>query len=232
MRAAIYYTPGSATDLARLAATWLGRDAFTGEVARAADPWRDARVAEPARYGFHATLKAPFRLAAGTTLDGLSEALAAFCAARAGLMIRRLVIGRLGGFLALVPAAPEPALGALEAEVVRAFEPFRAPLTAEEVALRHPTRLTARQRAYLERWGYPFVLDEFRFHMTLTGSLADEDAPAAERALADHFGAVLDRPLLLEGVGLFVEGEAGVPFRVHAFHLFGANPPRAPEVAS
>ncbi len=226
MRVAIYATPAPESALARLAAAWLGRDAFTGAATRAPDPRRDPLVAEPARYGFHATLKAPFRLKDDGDLDALVDRLGAFCAGRPRPMIGNLVLSRLGAFFAIVPAEAEPALAALEAEVLDAFEPFRAPLTEAEIAARRPDRLNARQLSHLRRWGYPFVLDEFRFHMTVTGSVP-ESAEDPSRDLDAHFAAVLGRPLPLDGLGLFVEPTPGAPFRVHAFHPLG--PATAPQ---
>ena len=236
MRAAIFYTPAPGSALAELAAGWLGRDAFTGAAA-SQDPKRVPIVAEPARYGFHATLKAPFRLAVGADIATVAGRLQAFCAERAAPTIRRLTLAQLGPFFALVPAEPEPAkpepaLATLEADALRAFEPYRAPLDAGEIARRRPDRLTLRQLEHLHRWGYPFVLDAFRFHMTLTGSL-HEGQQAVRRNLEAHFADVLGRPLTLDGLGLFVEPEPGAPFRVHAYHPFGppsifpAAPPSA-----
>lgn len=228
MRAAVYATPAPGSDLARLAGLWLGRDAFTGAATRSSDPIRDPVVAEPARYGFHATLRAPFRPNHDGSLDALSGRLAAFCAARPAPVIRTLTLAQLGTFLALVPGEPEPALHRLEAEVLDAFEPFRAPLLADELARRRPEQLSERQRQHLERWGYPFVLDEYRFHMTLTGSLSGP-VDAIRHDLEQHFAPVLGRPLAIDGLGLFVEPAPGEAFRVHAFYPLGpvAVPPPA-----
>lgn len=227
MRVAVYAAPAPDSALGRLAAAWLGRDAFTGEPTRVADPVRDPLVAEPARYGFHATLRAPFRPKPGTGLDALSARLGAFCAGRQAPVIRALTLARLGAFFALVPGEAEPELQALEGEVLDAFEAFRAPLSDAEVARRRPERLSARQREHLEAWGYPFVRDEFRFHLTLTGPVPGP-ADDIRRALAAHFAPVLDRPLPLDGLGLFVEPEADAPFRVHSFHSFGSPAARQP----
>ncbi len=223
MRVAVYYTPAPGSALNHLASTWLGRDAFSGRT-RQIDPARGALVAEAARYGFHATLRAPFRPTPVSTLGSLSDRLAAFSTGQAAPVIGRLVLGRLGDFFALVPAAPEPALHALEGHVLDAFEPFRRPLTADERARRRPERLSPRQRDHLDAWGYPFVRDEFRFHMTLTGPVPGP-ADDLRDGLAAHFAAVLDRPLPLDGLGLFVEPGPGAPFRVESFHPFG--PPAA-----
>ena len=227
MRAAVYYTPAPDGALARLAAAWLGRDAFTGTPSRPADAARDPLVAEPARYGFHATLRAPFRPKPEVDLATLTDRLGALCAGRDAPVIGRLVLARLGDFFALVPAVPEPGIAALEAEVLEVFEPYRAPLAPDEVARRRPERLSERQCRSLDRWGYPFVRDDFRFHMTLTGPVPGP-AEALRADLARHFAAVLDRPLPLDGLGLFVEPAPGAPFRVHSFHPFGAAVPVQP----
>lgn len=224
MRAAVYATPAPESPLNRLAASWLGRDAFTGRPTRPADPARDPLVAEPARYGFHATLRAPFRPRPEVDLGALTDRLGALCAGRPAPVIGRLALLRLGDVFALGPEAPEPAIAALEAEVLSAFEPYRAPPTAEEIARRRPERLTARQREQLDRWGYPFVRDDFRCHMTLTGPVPGL-AEALRAGLEAHFAALLGRPLPLDGLGLFVEPAPGAPFRVHSFHPFRAAAP-------
>lgn len=230
MRAAVYAAPAPGSTLARLAADWLGRDAFTGEATRPPDPRRDPLIADAARYGFHATLRAPFRPRHGDDPAPLAERLATLCVGRPAPVIRSLALGRLGAFFALVPAAPEPALAALEADVLHAFELFRAPLTPDERARRRPEQLAPRERELLDVWGYPFVLDAFRFHMTLTGPVPDAAADGLEAEMARHFAPVLGRPLRIDGAGLFVEPAPGAPFRVHSFHPFG--PPAALDPAT
>ncbi|WP_279479792.1 DUF1045 domain-containing protein [Aureimonas sp. SK2] len=214
MRAAIYFTPPRDAELTRLAAQWLGRDSFTRDAAMPGDPL----VTEPARYGFHATMKPPFRLAEGRTLNELDAALAAFCSRTRATEIRKLALRRIGRFFALVPDGSEPDLAALADETVRRFEPFRAPLTEAETARRAPERLTERQRALLAQWGYPYVFEEFRFHMTLTGPVADEEAEVVEARLTERFAPVICRALPIDGLALFVEDAPGMAFRVHALH--------------
>src|SRR6516165_8839808 len=108
MRFAIYYTPPADHPLTTAVALWLGRDAFTG---RPQPTPPDATVdvgtitAEPRRYGFHATMKAPFRLPRDRGLAELDRVLAAFCAAIAPVKAMQLKIERLGSFFALTPAS-------------------------------------------------------------------------------------------------------------------------------
>ena len=224
MRAAIYFTPPAGAPLTRLAADWLGRDAFDGTATRPLDAERAAMVAEPARYGFHATMKAPFRLADDATLAALDEALADFCAAQSAPTIARLSLRRIAHFFALVPDETEPALDRLAGDCVRAFEPFRAPLSTREWERRRPETLTTRQRRHLEDWGYPHVFEDFRFHMTLTGRVPDEAAAPIQATLAQHFEPVLGQPLPVDGLALFVESEPGGPFTIHSRHSLRSQP--------
>lgn len=176
-RYAIYYVPPAQSQLYRLGASVLGYDSYRAE--RVSFPpgldhadWPEI-TAEPRRYGFHATLKAPFHLAAGTDEDGLLSELAEFARTHGRFTGGRLSVQELGGFIALVPEPPSPALHALADACVRHFERFRAPLVDNDRARRLESKLSSRQIEYLDRWGYPFVFDDYRFHMTLTGALPD-----------------------------------------------------------
>ncbi|MCX8995640.1 DUF1045 domain-containing protein [Rhizobiaceae bacterium BDR2-2] len=223
MRYALYFTPAQDDPLTVAAARWLGRDAFSGglvaqgeEAPLSLETLREA-TAEPRRYGFHATLKAPFALADGASPAGLIDAMAAFAAETRIFDIPALSLGRIGAFFALVPGAPCPPLREFAADCVRRFEPFRAPLAEADIARRRPERLTPAQREHLAVWGYPYVMDEFRFHMTLSGPLEPALADAVEPVLKSRFAGFLGKPLPVSGLALFVEPERGAPFTVHTW---------------
>jgi len=220
MRVAIYHTPAQDDPLTRRAALWLGRDAFDGCATRAADPAIDPLVSDPARYGFHATLKAPFRLADGRSLAELDAALKAFAQEQEPVALGPLALARIGSFLALAPTGPVHGLSGLETGIRTHFEPFRAQLTEAEIARRRPDLLTASQRANLDRWGYPHVGADFRFHMTLSNALDATALAEAERRIRADFADLLPRPLTIDAVALFIEPDAGAPFHVHARHPF------------
>ena len=222
MRAAIYFTPPAGAALTRAAALWLGRDAFVGDATRPPDAALDPIVAEPARYGFHATMRAPFRIAEGFDLADVDERLARFAASRPKVTLPEMALRPLGPFFALVPAAPSEKLAALEADLLEAFDALRAPLTPAEIARRKPDRLSERQRAQLDRWGYPHVLEDFRFHMTLTGPVEPARTDAVAALLQERFGVFDGAPLAIDGLAVFIEPSPGETFRVHSLHPFGA----------
>lgn len=227
MRWALYFTPGAEAPLTRAAAAWLGRDAFGG----AALPvpgigGLDAGVmkdltAEPRRYGFHATLVAPFRPREGVREADILDCAARFAASRPAFEVPRLAVSRLDGFIALVPHPACAALDSLAADAVEAFNALRAPLSEVEILRRRPERLTPRQRAYLDAFGYPYVKEEFRFHMTLTGALDAGTADRLEPALAERFAPLLADPVPVSAVALFQEPVPGAPFIVHSLHRLG-----------
>lgn len=212
MRAALYSAPPADHPLTLCAAGWLGRDAWSGaavarETCDGFDPdTLEALTAEPRRYGFHATLKPPFRLAEGCSLDGLRSSLASFGRDRPPVLIPDLTLERIGAFFALTPGGGDPTdLQVLAADVVRDFDAFRAPPTAEEIARRRPERLTPRQREHLAAWGYPYVFDEFRFHMTLTGPVPEAQCETMDAVLRARFADFIGRPLMVDTICLFVE---------------------------
>jgi len=226
MRAAIYFTPAKDDPLTVRAAEWLGRDAFDDCVVRDPDPLIDELVCEPARYGFHATLKAPFRLADGTTLNDLDRELAAFAIRTQAFSLGRLTVTRPNRFFALTVQAALPQLFEVEEAVRTAFEPFRAPLTEQELARRQPQSLSERQQMNLSRWGYPYVGQDFRFHMTLTNAIGDEDEAArVEKRLHSQFDPVLEAPVVIGALALFVESRPGAPFYVHSRHPLQSGMP-------
>jgi putative phosphonate metabolism protein len=221
-RFAVYYAPRPGA-FALCANAWLGWDPTTGQTLGQPDvpgiPDPAAITADPRRYGFHGTIRAPFRLAKGVTPDTAAATVAALAARLAPVTCDGLRLENLHGFLALTPEGCEAALLDLGASVVEGTEPLRAPLTEEDIARRCPETLSSRQRDLLHRWGYPFVLEEFRFHLTLTDRLSDP-APVIA-ALSAHFAPVLPRPFVIEDLCLFGEDAAGRFHLLHRYALTG-----------
>ncbi len=222
-RYAIYYTPAPGP-LADFGAAWLGWDADAGRsVPHPQVPDLPAPVEEitatPRKYGLHATIKPPFRAAPDTSPDEIEAALAGFCAGRGPVVLDGLDLAQLGRFLALRPRGSETALNAMAAEAVRGLDAFRAPLTDPEIARRRAAGLSPAQDALLLRYGYPFVMEEFRFHITLTGKLPKAQARQTAKALAPHLAPLLPAPFTIDGLSLMGEDEAG-RFHVISRHAF------------
>lgn len=219
MRYAIFFTPPPATALSKFGAQVLGYDSNSGrDIDRPDHPLFAAGqdpdpMAAPRRYGFHATLKAPFRLKPGIEEDALFAVARDFARPRAPVDMGGLTVGALGGFIALQPKAPPPALGALANACVEAFEPCRAELTAAEMERRLSTPLTERQRSNLDSWGYPHVFEDFRFHMTLSGALDRTKREEYLEALAELYRPI-DEPVTIDAISICQQKDAQSNFKV------------------
>lgn len=226
-RYAVYFAPGRDSAFWRFGCAWLGRDPETDEQLHrpslsgpAAADWSDETVEAvtraPAGYGFHGTLKPPFRLADGQSLDGLRTSFDDFADGRRAFDCESVAVQPLGRFIAFRITSDAAAMNALAADVVAHFDGFRRPAAEAELAKRRAAGLSARQDALLVEWGYPYVFDEFRFHMTLTGSIGDdgkrERLASSLRSMAQAQGA--EGRLHVDGLALYEQPGTGRPFRL------------------
>lgn len=232
-RYAVYFVPVADSALYRFGAAVLGYDGYTGNdvdfldrlpMERAA--WHDA-TREPRRYGFHATLKAPFHLANGCDETALLDALQTFCRSIESASVFEPIVASLAGFIAIVPTAANPAIDRLAAACVTAFDRFRAPSSGPDRDRRR-IGLTARQADNLDRWGYPFVFDDFRLHLTLTGRLGADRHAVVLAYLQNRFAAVRGaRPVALDRIALLRQDRPDGRFLVIRHATIGAARERA-----
>ena len=218
-RYAIYYAPRPEEGLAAAGSQWLGRNAETGQ-SRPLKPvssFTAERLAEitaqPRFYGFHGTLKAPMALADGASERDLLAAVGNFAVSRRSVVVPSLTLAVLSDFMALAPSHPSAELQDLADSCVIEFDEFRQPAEEAELARRRAVGLSPRQDELLLRWGYPYVLEEWRFHLTLTGSIADGgERSAISDLLRRQFMAFIDRPLAVRDLCVFRQPAADRPF--------------------
>ena len=219
-RYAVYFAPAEATLLWQAGCRWLGRDPRSGAELLQPDveDWPAERIAQvtasPRMYGFHATLKPPFRLAEGHTPEQLGTAVQRLAARLQAFAVPQLSVASLDDFLALQPSAYDAKLGALADACVTELDSFRRPPSPEELSHRRAARFSPRQGELLAQFGYPYVLDQFRFHMTLTERLPRADANLLGPWLRDYLAAALAMPLRCEDLCLFVQDGPGEAFRL------------------
>jgi hypothetical protein len=219
-RYALYFTPPPGSRLARFGAAAMGYDCESAtEVALlplpGIDPIAQALAAvDPARYGFHATLMAPFYLHPGTSESALMARLQTFADRCVPVPLGHLSVGLIGGFVALARVGSQDAIVALAADCVTSFNDCRAPLSADDRKRRIASGLTPAQIELLDRWGYPYVLDEFRFHMTLAGPLSPSQRQPWRAALDEAFGRDGDEQATIDAISLVRQDERGARFRV------------------
>lgn len=142
-------------------------------------------------------------------MDSLLNAACVFARTLAPIDIPPLELAIIGKFIALTPTTQSAALDKLSAACVRAFEAFRVPLSDEQLENYKQNRLTVHQEQMLEHWGYPYVMEEFRFHISVTDRIDDpterDDVMTALETLA---ASVLGNPIVVRDFTVF--GQAGI----------------------
>jgi len=215
-RWAVYYSPPKGSLLWEIGCRWIGRDAESGrkyEAPIGIDPtmWKTV-TAIPAVYGLHATLKPPMAITDGIDSEALLLAVKELAQATPQFSTPPLALAWLDDFLILKPRCECARLSMLAASCVKELDRFRKPQTRQV-----PKTATARQKILNRRWGYPFVLDEFRFHITLTSKLTAEQRSVVKYAANEFFKPVLtNKPLPVDNICVFHQPEEGQDFYIKA----------------
>ena len=97
----------------------------------------------------------------------------------------------------------------------------RAPPDEAELARRRQAKLSPRQEANLARWGYPYVFEEWRFHVTLTRRLSPEEREVVLPAAEAHLRDALRHRRRVSAVCVFTQARPGAPFLIAERLPFG-----------
>ncbi len=220
-RCAVYFVPDIHSAWWRAGSEWLGRCAATGQpmaqpqLAGISPQEQWACTAEPRRYGWHATLKAPFKIMPGENLRSVMSVLRELAKTLPAFDLPALNVSTRDGFLALRPDGDLSQINRTAAACVRALHRFATPLDATDLVRRRQAPLTPEQDRLLMAWGYPYVFDQFQFHMSLTGRLdnmSDDVRIAWQQAAQAHFAHL--GVCRFDRLALFVEPERGAEIQM------------------
>ncbi len=217
-RFAVYFSPDDASELASFGAYALGRDATGNATAASQGDYPDDRVAsrlrsKPAHYGFHATLKAPFELSQLSNKSLLLEDVEALASNTRSISLHSLYPRALAGFMALtLKSDVNTSVSHLASHCVERLESHRATLSAADIARRQTGQLSDTQQHYLVKYGYPFVMSEFQFHMTLTDNLQDTTDTPYTLWLEELFKTRVPVTPELDRLAVFYQADRDTPF--------------------
>lgn len=214
-RYAVYYLPDADTPLQRFGDQWLGWSITDGEFTSPPDGGisstdRAKITSTPQKYGFHGTLKPPLKLKDEFGQNEFMNAARHIAAMHSPFTMPPLKLQLIGKFMALVPVEHSTSLHDLGAALVTGLDAFRKAPGEEEIARRMSAGLTPRQIELLGKWGYPYVLDEFRFHLTLTGRLEENQMPSLQKYLEDQLNPIIDQPIKVKDIAVVGQAENGM----------------------
>jgi len=221
-RYAIFYCPTG--DLASIGASWLGWDSATGEEVDHPEGIAldiAALTKTPRKYGLHATLKAPFYLTEDSTLSDVQATAEKFAASQSPLDIGPLALVYQNGFIGLRPSGPQTELRNFSADIVRRFDSHRAPLSQSDIARRRKSRLTPQQDAQMLDWGYPYIFDDFHFHLTLTGRVKPDQAERVIAAIQPMIAHTLPDPFAIDTITIAAQDSIGMFHQIQSYALTG-----------
>ncbi len=228
MRYGLYFSPAPSSTLWEIGCKWLGRDAqslrkyIQPEVAGISPAELFQLTNNPRRYGLHGTLKAPFRMQQTQSVQDLIKAVRIFCLARKTCVTPPLALHVIDNFFCLSPQQPSSQLNTLAADCVHQFMPFQAPATQDELIRRRTAGLSSQEEQNLIRWGYPYVMEQFRFHLTLSNKVVDANKRnLLQSSLMELFAGVLGKPLIIDAISIFVEPAPGDDFYLLGRYPFG-----------
>ena len=212
-RYSIYYVPDG--PLGKFGASWLGWDIQAREFVPLLHIENNkidlSKITEePRKYGFHGTLKAPFRLNSQKTEKELIADFEEFCRNQPSVCSEKLVLTIIGNFIALAPAKQSERISQLAQNCVTFFDHYRAPLNKKELARKQKKTLTSYQQEMLSRWGYPYVFKDFKFHLTLTGKISKTVADELMSFLARKINPVLEDRFRIRELVLARQEENGM----------------------
>ncbi|GGA28142.1 DUF1045 domain-containing protein [Dyella nitratireducens] len=215
MRYAVYFCPAAGSELEAFGREWLSTDAVPGVTSERLR----VLTSNVRRYGWHATLCAPFALAEQARYDDVRENVADI-AQRTQAFEFALHLDRLAGFLALRPSAGETPAWMLAERCVRRLNALRAPVT-DEAWQRKAVKLDAVERSLFRQFGYPYVLDRYRFHMTLCAPASEEEESALQAWLSPWVASL--PPARIDAMTICREAEPGQPFEQIERFPFGVG---------
>ncbi len=176
-RYAIYYAPSENSELDLFGKCLLGWDPYKGVETTKSDLSKlpsfkkfSSLVLTPKQYGFHGTIKAPFKLKNEYTYNDLENKVREISKQIHSFYFDQLIIKKLGNFIGLIPTN-NLKVNAVSNKFVEELDYLRDELSESEIKKRKPHKLTSNQKQMLFKWGYPYVFDEFKFHLTLTSKL-------------------------------------------------------------
>ncbi len=231
-RYAIYYAPPKESNLEEFGRYWFGWDPLNAKLINNKQRINylngfgiknlkniDKNVLIAKKYGFHGTLIPPFRLNKNYSTNLLFKKTEDIAKKFKKFKFYKFKLKKINNFYAFVQNKKNNNINKLSNRLVRELFKFRSPLTKKEIDRRNPSKLSKLQLNILYKWGYPYLMSEFSFHMTLASEVTGNKLYFELKKIEKNKEIILNEINNFDKIYIFGENQKGMFENLENFSL-------------
>ena len=231
-RYAIYYAPPKESSLEEFGRYWFGWDPLNAKLINNKHRINylnrfgiknliniDKNVLIPKKYGFHGTLIPPFKLNKNYSTNTLFKKTEDIAKKFKKFKFYKFKLKKINNFYAFVQNKKNNNINKLSNRLVRELFKFRSPLTKKEIDRRNPSKLSKLQLNILYKWGYPYIMSEFNFHMTLASEVTGNKLYFELKKIEKNKEIILNEINNFDKIYIFGENQKGMFENLENFSL-------------
>ena len=231
-RYAIYYAPPKESSLEEFGRYWFGWDPLNAKLINNKHRINylnrfgiknliniDKNVLIPKKYGFHGTLIPPFKLNKNYSTNTLFKKTEEIAKKFKKFKFYKFKLKKINNFYAFVQNKKNNNINKLSNRLVRELFKFRSPLTKKEIDRRNPSKLSKLQLSILYKWGYPYLMSEFNFHMTLASEVTGNKLYSELKKIEKNKEIILNEINNFDKIYIFGENQKGMFENLENFSL-------------
>ena len=231
-RYAIYYAPPKESSLEEFGRYWFGWDPLNAKLINNKQRINylngfgiknlkniDKNVLIAKKYGFHGTLIPPFKLNKNYSTNTLFKKTEEIAKKLKKFKFYKFKLKKINNFYAFVQNKKNNNINKLSNRLVRELFKFRSPLTKKEIDRRNPSKLSKLQLNILYKWGYPYLMSEFNFHMTLASEVTGNKLYLELKKIERNKEIILNEINNFDKIYIFGENQKGMFENLENFSL-------------
>ena len=231
-RYAIYYAPPKESSLEEFGRYWFGWDPLNAKLINNKHRINylnrfgiknliniDKNVLIPKKYGFHGTLIPPFKLNKNYSTNTLFKKTEEIAKKFKKFKFYKFKLKKMNNFYAFVQNKKNNNINKLSNRLVRELFKFRSPLSKKEIDRRNPSKLSKLQLNILYKWGYPYIMSEFNFHMTLASEVTGNKLYFELKKIEKNKEIILNEINNFDKIYIFGENQKGMFENLENFSL-------------
>ena len=231
-RYAIYYAPPKESSLEEFGRYWFGWDPLNAKLINNKQRINylnrfgiknlkniDKNVLIAKKYGFHGTLIPPFKLNKNYSTNKLFKKTDEIAKKFKKFKFYKFKLKKINNFYAFVQNKKNSNINKISNRLVKELFKFRSPLTKKEIDKRNPSKLSKLQLNILHKWGYPYLMSEFKFHMTIASEVTGNKLYFELKKIEKNKKIILNEINNFDKIYIFGENQKGMFENLENFSL-------------